>query len=107
MKKTIIVVLLCTVPFIFSSCHNLQPTITEGCIISDFTTPLMCPSSDVTYTKIGKSDTYSILGLVALGNGSLQKAAKNGGIKKIKMVDLAISNYAYLYINYTTIVYGD
>ena len=56
MKKTIIVLVLCVVSVLITSCHNLQPTITEGCVVSQFETPLMCPSSDVTYTKIGKSE---------------------------------------------------
>ena len=107
MKRIIILLSLISMPLFFSSCYNVQPTITDGAIYSHFTTPLMCPDSDTSYTKKGEACTYSILGIVAFGNGGTKQAAVNGNIDKLKMVEMEIRNYCHFWISYNTIVYGN
>jgi hypothetical protein len=63
------------------------------------------PSSS--YTKVGTSESKSILGIVAVGDSSIATAAKNGGIKRIKYVDYEVENILGIYGKYKTIVYGD
>ena len=64
-------------------------------------------SGDVSYSKVGKSQSTSILGLVATGDSSVKTAVANGGIKKIKYVDYEVENILGVYGTYTTVVYGD
>ncbi|GAA8647055.1 hypothetical protein Hpoki25_11440 [Helicobacter pylori] len=47
------------------------------------------------------------LGLVATGNCSVEKAAKSGGVTKIKMVSRETNNFLGIVGKYTTIVQGD
>ncbi len=64
-------------------------------------------TGEVTYTKVGKAEVISVLGFVAIGDGSITTAAKNGGIKKVKYVDYEVENILGVYGKYTTVVYGD
>jgi hypothetical protein len=59
------------------------------------------------YSKVGTAESVSVLGLVAVGDASIQTAAKNGNITKIKYVDYEVSNVLGIYGTYKTIVYGD
>ncbi|GAA6777069.1 hypothetical protein HpBT085_11400 [Helicobacter pylori] len=45
--------------------------------------------------------------LVATGNCSVEKAAKSGGVTKIKMVSRETNNFLGIVGKYTTIVQGD
>ncbi|WP_104695629.1 TRL-like family protein [Helicobacter salomonis] len=58
-------------------------------------------------SKTGEASCGSILGLFAFGDCSVEKAAKEGGIKTIKSVDRKVFNVIGLYGHYTTIVKGD
>lgn len=64
-------------------------------------------ADSTSYSKVGKSQATSVLGLVATGDASIQTAARNGGITKIKYVDYEVENILGIYGKYTTIVYGD
>ena len=64
-------------------------------------------ADSTSYSKVGKSQATSILGLVATGDSSIKTAAANGGITKIKYVDYEVENILGIYGKYTTIVYGD
>jgi hypothetical protein len=59
------------------------------------------------YSKVGTAEAKSILGIVATGDNSIQTAARNGGIKKIKYVDYEVENILGIVGKYKTIVYGD
>ena len=64
-------------------------------------------AGDMSYSKVGKATSTSILGLVATGDASIKTAAANGGIKRIKFVDYDVENILGIYGKYTTVVYGD
>jgi hypothetical protein len=57
--------------------------------------------------KMGKSVAKSYLGLVAIGDASIQAAKQNGGITTVTHVDWDAKNILGLYGEYTTTVYGD
>jgi hypothetical protein len=57
--------------------------------------------------KFGKSESVSILGLVATGDASTQAAATNGGISRIDYADYAYYNVLGVFQRYITIVYGE
>lgn len=58
--------------------------------------------------KVGTSSSSAILGLFASGDGSVDAAMKNGGIKKVHHVDHQINSFLLgIYAEDTTIVYGE
>ena len=80
-----------------------------GCAYTSIKSPL---DRDVNNTdlgsKIGKSNSYSVMHLVAWGDSSTATAADNGGITTIKHLDLEYYNLLFgLYSRVTTIAYGD
>jgi len=57
-------------------------------------------------SKVGRAEAKSYLGLVALGDCSVDTAAKNGGITKVAHVDYETMSILGFYAKTTTIVYG-
>ena len=59
-------------------------------------------------SKVGKAQAYSIAWLVAWGDASYEKAARNGGITVLKHADQEIFQVLFgFYTRWTVIVYGD
>ncbi len=61
----------------------------------------------VTSPKKGEACAMSILGLVAVGDASIEGAKKDGGITKVATVDHSTLNILYLYGQYCTVVHGE
>ena len=57
-------------------------------------------------SKTGESCTVNYLGLVTVGDASIEAARKNAGIKKIAYIDSAYTNILGLYQKYCTLVRG-
>ena len=81
----------------------------SGCLYTNVTAPL---DRDLDATqlgsKVGRSQTQSVLGLFAWGNGGTQAAAKNGGITTLNHADVEFfSILGILYSRQRTVVYGD
>ena len=57
--------------------------------------------------RSGKASCWSILGLFAGGDNTIQAAASDGGITKIWYVDSSVNNILGFYGTYTTTVYGE
>ena len=76
-----------------------------GLVYTDLDAPL-APRGDVG-SKRGTSTVTSILFLVSTGDGSVRAAAKNGGIREVKLVDYEYKNVLGVFQRYTTVVYGD
>ena len=58
-------------------------------------------------SKVGTAEVKGYVGLVALGDASIQTAAREAGITRIHHVDYQTKSYVGLYTVYTIIVYGD
>lgn len=58
-------------------------------------------------SKVGKAESQSYLGLIAVGDSSIRTAARNGGITRIKYVERKTNNILGFIGKYTTYVYGD
>jgi hypothetical protein len=81
----------------------------SGCLYTNVTMPL---STELNKTdlghKQGESSTYSVIWLVAWGDGGAAAAAKNGGITVLTHMDREVYSILFgLYTRTTTIVYGD
>jgi hypothetical protein len=69
----------------------------------NLTTPVNATAS----TKVGEAYCKNFLGLVALGDASLDAAMKNGGITRIHHVDCKYEVYLGVYSKFTIIAYGE
>jgi len=77
-----------------------------GVLYTEVTLPTIATSNPQA-TKVGVSECTSILALVAMGDASIDAAAKNGGITKIHSVDWEAKNILGIYGTYRTIVRGE
>ncbi len=105
MRRLAIIALLAgVVALVCTGCASYLPA---GGIYTGAVGAIGAGSGDVSYSKVGKATSTSILGLVATGDASIKTAAANGGIKRIKYVDYEVENILGIYGQYTTVVYGD
>ncbi|WP_104751090.1 TRL-like family protein [Helicobacter salomonis] len=76
-----------------------------GSLFTEVSLPVY--GTDAKASKTGEASCTSILGLIAFGDCSVAKAAKEGHISEIKSVDRKVMNILGIYGRYTTIVKGD
>ncbi|MHC5064606.1 MAG: TRL domain-containing protein [Planctomycetota bacterium] len=80
-----------------------------SCVFTNTVIPL---DTDVQETdlgdKVGEASNQSVMWLAAWGDGGMQAAAENGGIKTLKHADRRVLSVLFgLYTRTTTIVYGN
>jgi hypothetical protein len=79
-----------------------------GLIYAQYKAPM---SHEVNGTKVGSktgiAESTSILGLIALGDCSINTAAKNGNIQTIGHADYSYLNVLGVYQSFKTTVYGE
>lgn len=106
MKKSITFIVLGLIPvFLFMGCALVASPLI-GAIYTDVKAPAGV-TENVGSSKMGTASAMSILGLVATGDASIQAAAKNGGITKIRHVDFHSTSILGVYAKYTVTVYGE
>lgn len=64
-------------------------------------------TSQPTYSKVGTASCLSIFGLIAIGDASIETAAKMGRITKIHHVDYKTTSFLGIYAKFTVYVYGE
>ena len=106
MKRGLNLLLVIAVLGLFASgCATAYPI---GSLYTELTLPTAVgPAEATSYSKIGESTCNSYLALIATGDCSIEAAAQNGDIQKIKLVDYKAKNVLGLIGEYTTTVYGD
>lgn len=77
-----------------------------GGLYTDVKAPITA-TSNTSYSKMGSASASSILGLIAVGDASINTAAKNGGITRIHHVDYKSTSILGIYATYTVFVYGE
>jgi len=102
MKK--VIVLLALIGFFTGACATYLPM---GVVYTKVDSGVAAGDGPVKYSKVGKAEAQSVLGLIATGDCSIQTAAKNADIKTIKYVDYHVENILGIIGRYTTTVYGD
>ena len=86
-----------------------------GAIYGNHRAPLQLDFRNTSFgTKRGSSEVQYIrdilitgLPLVSWGSASIRDAARDGGITTVRHVDYEVMNVLGLYVEFTTIVYGD
>lgn len=64
-------------------------------------------AQDLATMKKGTASTNNVLFLVEVGDASIDKAAKNGGIKKISHIDITEKTVFIFWRGVTVTVYGE
>lgn len=107
MNKLLSLVLLVGAGMLFSGCVSVSSP-TSGLFYTGTKSALMTTGEtlDESKKKVGEATCKAILG-VAVGDCSIETAAKNGGIKKIHHVDSESFNVLWLYGEYKVIVTGE
>ena len=130
MRKALIVLLACAALSATGCCHvyvsPVQPFATRlplrrgnmagGLIYSGYKAPLTTnlDETPANSPKVGKASTaYIAIPLIAIiidiafDDASVEKAIKNGGIKKLHYADHEFTSVLGVYGRYTTIAYGE
>lgn len=100
MKKLLLIAAIAT---FFAGCA-VSPL--PGVIYTDADYGLDATSNTVG-SKVGTTDAISILGIVAIGDASINTAAKQAGISEISHVDYKVKNILGVYQAYEIYVYGN
>ena len=105
MKVSITSVLLIAIAVFFTGCATPFPV---GLGFTDVDLPVMATSNSAdSSSKKGTATCESYLGLIAVGEASIQKAAENGDIETITHIDWDAKNILGVYGVYTVTVYGE
>ena len=77
-----------------------------GGVYMDTTEPTAVTSNTLG-TKVGQAEALSVLGVAAVGNAGVEKAAKQAGITKVSHVDKKTFSVLGLFTKVTYTVYGE
>lgn len=102
MKKLILTTLITTGSLSMIGCASYQP---EGVLYNNATMGVSA-NTTVSATKKGMACAHSYLGLIAIDDGSIESAMKNGNITKVATVNQTTKNILGIYGEYCTIVTG-
>jgi hypothetical protein len=107
-KKGALAFALVTVVLFALGCVMTAPVVPPPALVQSYQAPLDIDHAETQLgTKVGRSSTSNVLGLVSWGDGSTRAAAQNGGITTIRTADYEFVSYLGIYSQYTTIVHGD
>ena len=109
MKNVFLFLGAASIAAMMSSCSMISFLGNGDALIYDGTTaPLTVTSNPLgNHVKVGKSNYVKVLGLVGVGDGGINAAAKNGGISKISIVDVQKTSILGMFTKSETIVYGE
>lgn len=104
MKKSLVLI-PAAAALLLAGCASPVP---NGVIFTDVQLPVSATSNqDTSKMKVGKSFCKSYVGMVTIGDASVQTAKKNGGIKKVVAVDWKAKSILGLIGEYECTVYGE
>jgi len=104
MFKKIIWLVVLVVALTMIGCSH--PYVPPGVILTNASGPFAVTANQGG-TKEGSATAHGILGIVSFGDGSTKAAANEGGITKIRTVDVKSFNVLGIYYSYTTVVTGE
>jgi len=104
--KKVVLSLSAAAALTLASCSTVGTGAGIGAIYTGVTEGQIATSNTVG-TKVGTSSSIGVLGIVAIGDASIQRAAKEAGITKISHVDVKKTGVLGLFAQYKTIVYGE
>ena len=105
MKKVVIYATLLGMLGLMSGCAIVASPVAGG-LYTQVKAPLTADPG-ASSSKVGTAMAKSILGLVAIGDASIDAAMKNGGIRRINHVDYESKSILFFYGEFKVIVYGE
>lgn len=105
MKKLFSLITLVGLASALSGCAIAGPGIVNGGLFSSYT--LGSAGTQARGEKSGEACAMSILGIVGVGDASIDDAARNGGITNVATVDHKAFSILGIYANVCTIVTGN
>lgn len=78
-----------------------------GFLYSGHSAPVTATGSDKECVKMGESEAINVLGMVSMGDGSIDAAKKNGQITEVSSVDYEQFSILSLFVKTTTKVCGE
>lgn len=103
-KHFLILATAATITLSFASCLAVSDA--PGVIYTGHTKPVAVTSNNVG-SKVGTVTTMNLFSMAAYGDGSINKAAKMAGIKKISHVDVKTTSILTIFCKKTYYVYGE
>ncbi len=112
MRRIVMLLGICLVSVYASGCAGFAyaPVIPpQGIIYTKIEAPISTNFDGATPVaqKSGKATAMSILGLVALGDASVDAAAREGNLSTIHYADYTLLHVFGVYTEFTTVVYGE
>lgn len=93
---------LVIITLISATCTGFGP---QGSVYTS--TSIAVYGTEVEATKQGEACAFSILSLIALGDGSVETAAASGGITTVKTIDLVGFSVLGVYSELCSVIRGD
>lgn len=94
--------------FVMQGCLTAPVVPPYGAIYSDIKAPLDHDMGDTAVgTRSGRAESVSYVGLVAMGDSSINEAARQGRLRVIHSADYEYVNIVGIIQRYTTVVYGE
>ncbi|MBX3728337.1 MAG: TRL-like family protein [Candidatus Sumerlaeia bacterium] len=91
-----------------TGCYQAPVMPPVGWVYSEFTAPLdYDQETSLVGERAGRASSMSILGLVALGDCSINTAARQGGITTLHGADYEFFNVLGVYQKFTVVVRGE
>ena len=91
-----------------SGCASTQSPVGNGLIFTSVKAPVTATSlASTPNTKTGRSSCVNLMGVVAIGDASIEAASKEAGITRVQHVDHESFSVLGLFGKYTCVVYGD
>lgn len=105
MRKVLIVLIISSL-LMLSGCGAVGTTPVLGILYTDVKAPITATNNSKG-SKTGEAKCISVLGLVAVGDCSVEAAAKEGNINKVSTVDYKNMSILGLYTEVKVIVTGE
>lgn len=98
------VILLLAAVFLSGCAYGVSPV--TGVLYTGTKGPITATGA-TGYSQVGTASCYSLLGLVGIGDASIDAAAKSANITTISHVDHKTTSLLGIFAKFTTIVYGE
>jgi TRL-like protein family len=105
MHRTVKMVALCAGVVFLSSCGVFLHAPVKGLIFTSVEGPITATASQAN-TRRGEACAWSLLGLLALGDASIEEAKSNGKISEVSTVDHESFHILGIFATFCTVVRG-
>lgn len=108
MRKVSLALGLAGFAMLLGGCYT-APIMPPMGAITSISAPLSAEYSPETTvsTRSGRASTFAVLGLVSVGDCSIEAAARDGGLRQVNHADYSYLNILGIWQRFTVKVYGE